>query len=147
MTSCYANDELLWDYLHDLLDPAQVNQLEEHLATCAACRQALEIAKADCANLAAAARLDGPFPLFEAPAEEMPATLPLRSGWASATKRWTWAAAAVLLIAFGLPFAGYQVGSVQPSARFAASRKRRAGEARATRTLARSVCCRSERCH
>ena len=45
----------------------------------------------------------------------MPATLPLRSGWASATKRWTWAAAAVFLIAFGLPFAGYQLGSVQRS--------------------------------
>jgi hypothetical protein len=115
MTSCFANDELLWDYLHDLLDPAQVNQLEEHLATCAACRQALEVAKADCASLAAASRLDGPFPLFEAPAEEAPATIPLRSGWAATTKRWGWAAAAVLLVAFGLPFAGYQMGSVQRS--------------------------------
>ena len=64
MTSCYANDELLWDYLHDLLDPAQVNQLEEHLATCAACRQALEIAKADCAQPGGSQRPGWPVPAF-----------------------------------------------------------------------------------
>ena len=74
MTSHITNDELLWDYLHELLDPAQVNEFEAHLAGCNACQQALEIARADCAQLAAATRLDGPFPLFEAPDELAPAS-------------------------------------------------------------------------
>ncbi len=116
MTSCTWNDELLWDYLHDLLDPSQVHQLEEHLASCSSCRDALDVARADNASLAAAARLDGPFPLFEAPHPEKDATIPLRPAWAS---RWAWAAAAALLIALALPFAGYQMGSLKLSRKVA----------------------------
>ncbi|HEV8058809.1 MAG TPA: zf-HC2 domain-containing protein [Gemmataceae bacterium] len=116
MTSCISNDELLWDYLHELLDHAQANQLEEHLATCSACQEALAIAKADCANLAAAALVDGPFPLFEIPTEVAPATIPLRSAWSpAAAGRWSWLAAAAVLFAVALPFAGYQMGSLQRS--------------------------------
>lgn len=114
MTSHISNDELLWDYLHELLDPAQANELEAHLAGCTSCQQALEVARTDCAQLAAATRLDGPFPLFEAPDELAPATLPLRPSWGpAAASRWRWVAAAALLIAVGLPFVGYQMGSLQ----------------------------------
>jgi anti-sigma factor RsiW len=113
MTSHISNDELLWDYLHELLDPALVNEFEAHLAGCNACQQALEVARADCAQLAAATRLDGPFPLFETPDELAPATLPLKPAWRSTSGgRWPWAAAAAVLFAVGLPFIGYQMGSL-----------------------------------
>ena len=116
MTSCVSNDELLWDYLHELLDHAQVNQLEEHLATCSACQEALAVAKADCANVAAATLLDGPFPLFEIPTEITPATIPLKPAWTPATAgRWSWVAAAAVLLALAVPFGSYQIGSLQRS--------------------------------
>jgi hypothetical protein len=114
MTSCTFNDELLWDYLHDLLDLAQVNELEQHLASCAPCRDALETARTDCASLAAAARLDGPIPLFEIPAPETRATIPLHSDRTKfISSRWPWIAAAAVLVAVALPFGSYRLGSMR----------------------------------
>jgi hypothetical protein len=116
MTSCTSNDELLWDYLHDLLDPAQVKELEQHLMSCPACHVALEAARVDCASLASAARLDGPFPLFEVPAPVSTPTLPLRPAWSPLTaSRWAWVAAAAVLLVVALPFAGYRLGALQLS--------------------------------
>lgn len=114
MTSHISNDELLWDYLHELLDAPQVSEVEAHLAGCGACQQALEVARADCANLAAATRLDGPFPLFETPDESALATLLLRPAWSPVlASRWQWAAAAAVLVAVGLPFIGFRMGVLQ----------------------------------
>jgi hypothetical protein len=96
-----------------LLDPAQVSALELHLGSCPDCRSALEVARAENAGFAAAARLDGPFPLFEAPAPAGPATLPLRTAWTPFTAgRWPWVAAAAVLLAAALPFAGFRLGAM-----------------------------------
>ncbi len=116
MTSCTFNDELLWDYLHDLLDPAQVSELEQHVNSCPACRDALEVARLDCTRLASAARLDGPFPLFETPVPVKSGTLPFRPAWSPLTvSRWAWVAAAAVLLVVALPFVGYRFGTMQRS--------------------------------
>jgi anti-sigma factor RsiW len=80
MQNCEGHQNLLLDYLFDLLEDGERRALEDHLAGCAACRGALAKNKEQQRLLAAAARLECAGVRFEAPlraAVAAPRPLPL----------------------------------------------------------------------
>lgn len=107
--SCERCCELLWDHLYELLEAEQGPMVRAHLADCAACRAALRVAERQRDRIAQVARLDIEVPPFVAPESE-PATLPFHRR-ASRTVRGVVAAAAMLLITVGVPYALYGWGT------------------------------------
>src|SRR5262249_5174590 len=122
MNSCETCQVQLLEYLYDLLDGADRQALEAHLAGCPACQAALAKARAQQQLLAAAAKVQFPAVAFQPPAPvtpspesvtAAPATVPFAapSRHAAAKKpvRWgRWAAAAAVLLAvagLGIPAA------------------------------------------
>jgi hypothetical protein len=79
MHGCNGCQELMLEYLYDLLDSADHQALEAHLAGCAACQSVLQKVQGQQHLLAAAARLEFPAVIFQPPepAREEPPTLPL----------------------------------------------------------------------
>jgi anti-sigma factor RsiW len=110
MHGCQGCQDKLLESLYDLLDEAEQQELRAHLAGCPACQAALEQARAQQKLLAAAARLEFPAVQFCPPAADQPAPttirpvlLPVRPRLRKsvAWKRWS-AAAAILLLVAGL---------------------------------------------
>lgn len=112
MDRCQPCQSLLLDYLYDLLDGSEQVALEAHVAGCAACQDALALARRQQDLLAAAARLECAPVHFEmpsivieseaAPLEE-PAILPLPVRPQRPRRAWLpWAAAAALLAITGI---------------------------------------------
>jgi hypothetical protein len=104
MDRCDLCQSLLLDYLYDLLDAGERQQVQAHLAGCPACQAGLAQARGQQRLMARAARMAFPQVAF-APPEEVPAppprpaVLPLRP---RAARRWPrYAAAAALLLALG----------------------------------------------
>jgi anti-sigma factor RsiW len=125
MRSCAECSELLLDYLYDLLDEQEAQQVRDHLATCADCQDALSEAKKQQNLLATAARKCREVPMFEAPAEavlstptinsplekQQPAVFPLPARRPSGWRRWlAVGAAAAVVIAIGAGYRTYQNG-------------------------------------
>src|SRR4051812_9926408 len=103
MLSCAASQVQLLEYLYDVLDPAERQALESHLAACPACAAALNRTRTQQELLASAARLQFPQLKFEAPAQT-PAVLPLEARRrARRARQVRWAVAAAVLLALGLP--------------------------------------------
>src|SRR5438552_648183 len=110
MLTCTDYRDLLLDHVYGLLDGAEAEGLCAHLAGCADCRAALTAAEAQQQLLARAAQVYTQVPLFQAPADEAPATpapapatLPLPARPRRRVGRWlagVAAAAAVLLAAW-----------------------------------------------
>lgn len=116
MIPCSTCTELLWDYLYDLLEPAQASQVDAHVSRCPKCRQALTAARSDCALLASAARLDVDVPAFEAPREDVPAVIPMGARQPRSVPKQRWfrgAAAAAVLFALVVPLGIYRQGLQQ----------------------------------
>ena len=86
MHSCNACQAQLLEYLYDLLDAAERQTLEAHLAACAECQAALAKARSQQQLLAAAAKMEFPTVAFERPAA--PATLPLTAKTKSPARKW-----------------------------------------------------------
>src|SRR5262245_47910797 len=123
MNSCETCQVQLLEYLYDLLDGAERQALEAHLAGCPACQAALAKARSQQHLLAAAAKVQFPTVAFQPPvpaaptAESVtpaaPASIPFATvARAPAPKkpvRWgRWAAAAAVLLAvagLGIPAA------------------------------------------
>src|SRR5262245_23873102 len=76
MLGCHGCQELLLDFLYDLLDQADQRPLLDHLAGCPACQAALESARAQQKLLAQAARLSFPDVRFTPPTEAPPEPAP-----------------------------------------------------------------------
>jgi hypothetical protein len=70
MYSCIQCSELLLDFLYDLLDVAEAEQLHAHLEQCLGCREELERARGQRQLIARAAQLYRCVPVFTAPATE-----------------------------------------------------------------------------
>jgi anti-sigma-K factor RskA len=111
MSSCREVRQALGVYVLGAIDPAERAQVDEHLATCSACREEL----ANLAGLPAmlrkvpvveAERLAAPDPLAEpdvVPSEEMLKSLMARTANVRRIRRWRGlvAAAAVVIVALG----------------------------------------------
>lgn len=115
MDRCHENDELLLDFLYGLLEPGQVEGLQEHLAQCAVCRESLSVAQRRRRLFARAAQVYDHIPEYKLTADDTAAdtaatiesarqTLPFS---ARPRRRWgLWisaaAAAAVLIAIFAV---------------------------------------------
>jgi anti-sigma factor RsiW len=123
MNSCETSQVQLLEYLYDLLDGADRQALEAHLAGCPACQAALARARSQQHLLAAAAKVQFPAVAFQPPppaappAESVTAAAPASIPFAAVARapapkkpvRWgRWAAAAAVLLAvtgLGVPAA------------------------------------------
>ncbi len=119
--SCEHCRELLWDLVYDLLDAEQARAVWSHVKGCAACQAVLNDVEAKQKRIAAVARLATDVPAFVAPTPE-PAILPFparpaRRSWGTVA-----AAAALFLVAVGLPYGLYALGVQQRSAALASAR-------------------------
>ena len=108
MQSCETCQVQLLEYLYDLLDGADREALEAHLAACPACQEVLAKTRLQQHLLAAAAKMEFPAVAFQPPTDAVtasaPATLPLPNRAQPAVVRkpvkWgRWAVAAAVLIA------------------------------------------------
>jgi hypothetical protein len=115
MHGCQGCQDLLLEYLYDLLDDPERQGLEAHLAICPICQAALPRAREQQRKLAAAARMEFPHVRFVAPppacareeaaaaragaAPEGPSTLPLPARSRRVLRWQRWAAAAAVLVA------------------------------------------------
>src|SRR5579859_8164638 len=127
MQSCETCQVRLLEYLYDLLDGADRQALEAHLAACPACQAALAQARSQQHLLAAAAKVQFPAVAFQpplpaaSPAGSVTAAAPASVPFAAVARapapkkpvRWgRWAAAAaVLLAAAGLGVPAALVGT------------------------------------
>jgi alpha-2-macroglobulin-like protein len=130
MYTCSDCRDLLWDFVYGLLEPAQTQALQAHLAYCAICQDELEAARSGRVALKQAALLDLPVPEF-VPPEDEPAAVPFdpatpRPAALSPRKNWlaSLAAAAAVLLALGLPYGLYRHGLAPYEADLAAARDR-----------------------
>src|SRR5262245_31671893 len=106
MDTCGRYQAQLLDSLYDLLDAAEQQALAEHLAGCAACRDALERARAHQRLLARAAKVAFPAARFEAPPAAVPLPAPDRPATVPVTpRRVRWGRLAVAAAVL-LPLAG-----------------------------------------
>lgn len=104
MVTCQHYQDQLWDYLFDLVEGDEAEQLRRHLIACPACQEERVRLEDDQRALARAALLDVEIPLFVAPKHdqqsvlhsEETATVPPRH-WVRHAFPWLAAAAAVLL--------------------------------------------------
>ena len=55
MSPCQTTEDLLFDYLYELLEDEEANRLREHISTCSDCAERLEKARQQCNLLARAA--------------------------------------------------------------------------------------------
>jgi hypothetical protein len=101
MKTCADRQNLMLEYLYDLLDDAECRDLQGHADGCPSCATALRQAQVQKGQLAAAAKREFPNVRFVAPAESQPATLPFRR--AIIKHPWVrYALAASVLIAIGV---------------------------------------------
>ncbi len=111
MTTCEECRDLLWDYVFDLLEADDVAAVRQHLGGCADCRVELTRAESDRQRLARAGRLDVEVPLFRAPADPDPVTIPfpaVPARRARHVRKWSrLAVAAAVLLAVGLSYGVY----------------------------------------
>lgn len=121
MERCKQCQDLMLEYLYDLLEGAERQEFLDHLGQCAACQAALERARGQQKLLAAAARMPFPEVRFEPPRTEPAApTVSAVVVKMPSRRRWVhWAVAAGILIA--------AVGLVLPGAhhwnQYAAARR------------------------
>jgi MG2 domain len=113
MKTCDSNRELIWDDLFGLLEPAASEQLHAHLEDCAVCRSELGTARMHHDLVVEAARLDIDVPLFQTPVERpepMVTADAILPGRRRAVPRWSWAAAAAVLLLCAVPYGWYRAG-------------------------------------
>jgi len=114
MHGCHGCQEVLLDYLYELLDEQEQREVEKHLAGCSTCQQALQVARSQQQLLRRAARLSFPQVRFQPPADQplagRPAAaspllpLPKRPIRPRFSTRWAVAAALLLAVsALGWP--------------------------------------------
>ena len=119
MVNCENCKNLLLDYVYDLLDESEAQELREHLQACSECKAALETALTQQNFMARAARAIPEVPEFSLPSDEpatvpqSPATLPLSLESAPQRSLWrrpwvVWSAAAAILIAVSLSISAYR---------------------------------------
>jgi hypothetical protein len=127
MLTCADCSDLLLDYLYGLTDADQARLVQDHLASCAVCQQALAAAKGQQHLFSRAALKYREVPAFQAPAEE-PVAAPLFSHFPPAAvtrpksaprltaparrkprwrRRLAYSAAAAVLLAAGVGIARY----------------------------------------
>jgi hypothetical protein len=78
MKTCTDRQNLMLEYLYDLLDDVECRDLQGHADSCPSCATALRQAQMQKGQLAAAAKREFPNVRFVAPTESQPATLPFR---------------------------------------------------------------------
>ncbi|MCS6850431.1 MAG: MG2 domain-containing protein [Gemmataceae bacterium] len=99
MRSCEHYQNLLLDWLYDLVDEAERQELTTHLESCAACQAARRRVERRQQLLALAARHEFPNVRFEAPASAEPATIPLPlAGRRRRPLKWALAASIALVL-------------------------------------------------
>lgn len=118
MYTCDNCRDLLWDYLYDLLDGAEAQGIQAHLATCEGCKGQLLVAQSEIGAIAGATEFDITVPPFVAPEE----VLSIKS--AGKLPSWQWAAAAAVLLAVGLSFGLYRHGLSSREQELAAAQER-----------------------
>src|SRR5688572_28762816 len=102
MATCASCNERLYDYVYGLLEGPDLDQMREHLRSCASCQVDFEKAQTHQNLMAMAAKAitivpefapptDAPTAPVQAPASAapLPATLPLTAA-APKSKRWYW---------------------------------------------------------
>jgi hypothetical protein len=98
MKTCADRQNLMLEYLYDLLDDVERHDLQGHADSCPSCATALRQAQTQKGQMAAAAKREFPNVRFVAPVESQPATLPFHR--MIITHPWTrYALAASVLIA------------------------------------------------
>jgi hypothetical protein len=104
MASCETYRALMLDFVYDLIEGSERDELQAHLQSCPVCQQELGHARHQQQLLAAAARMEFPTVRFQAPASSGVTTTPVaaRTAPPRRTARRLLAAAAILLAIVGL---------------------------------------------